>query len=103
RVNVKKLKDNIWREMAAGDRRKSMAADGAAMLLSDGDEIKLESDQRFSEIVSNLKNVYPREKLEELSISYCFICLLHLANERNLRIVGDSSLRDLVITQDHFD
>ncbi|KAI7829046.1 condensin complex subunit 2/barren [Kickxella alabastrina] len=103
RVNVKKLKDNIWREMAAGDRRKSMAADDAAMLLSDGDEVKLESDQRFSEIVSNLKNVYPREKLEELSISYCFICLLHLANERNLRIVGDSSLRDLVITQDHFD
>ncbi|KAI8324753.1 barren [Martensiomyces pterosporus] len=113
RVNVKKLKDNIWKEMAIGDRRKSLALlagtgkepdelDPAA-ISADDDTIKLEGKQRFSEVVSSLKNVYPREKLEELSISYCFICLLHLANERSLRIVGDSSLRDLVITQDSFE
>ncbi|KAJ2162374.1 hypothetical protein GGF46_000738 [Coemansia sp. RSA 552] len=104
RVNVKKLKDNIWREMANGDRRKSQAMGLAepADISLDGDAETLGSDQKFSEIVSGLKNVYPREKLEDLSVSYCFICLLHLANERNLRIEGDASLRDLVITQDHF-
>ncbi|KAJ1961558.1 hypothetical protein GGI12_003184 [Dipsacomyces acuminosporus] len=113
RVNVKKLKENIWREMAIGDRRKSaalLAGTGGepdelspADVSPEDDTIKLQSKQKFSEVVGSLKNVYPREKLEELSISYCFICLLHLANERNLRIVGDSSLRDLVITQDSFD
>ncbi|KAJ2492077.1 hypothetical protein IWW37_001791 [Coemansia sp. RSA 2050] len=100
RVNVKKLKDNIWREMASVGGEESDMASRAAL---DGADVKLESGQKFSSVVSSLKRVYPREKLEELSISYCFICLLHLANERNLRIVGDASLRDLVITQDEFD
>ncbi|KAJ2005597.1 hypothetical protein H4R26_001872 [Coemansia thaxteri] len=100
RVNVKRLKDNIWRELA-GDIS-SIGGSGGAEDEAEA-EVKLENMQKFSEVVSSLKKVYPREKLEELSISYCFICLLHLANERNLRIVGDSSLRDLVITQDEFE
>ncbi|KAJ2263406.1 hypothetical protein GGI01_000769 [Coemansia sp. RSA 376] len=100
RVNVKKLKDNIWREMASVGGDEGDAMTRAAL---DSAEAKLESIQKFSDVVSSLKKVYPREKLEELSISYCFICLLHLANERNLRIVGDASLRDLVITQDEFE
>ncbi|KAJ2856583.1 hypothetical protein J3B02_001515 [Coemansia erecta] len=101
RVNVKKLKENIWREMAASDRRESVAS--TDMATDDADEVKVEGDQKFSEIVGGLKNVYPREKLDELSISFCFICLLHLANERNLRIVGNESLSDLTISQDRFD
>ncbi|KAJ2320243.1 hypothetical protein H4R23_000553 [Coemansia sp. Cherry 401B] len=105
RVNVKKLKENIWREMAAGDRRRSQAMGLAqpADIVLDGDEVALGSNQKFSEIIGSLKNVYPPDKLEDLSVSFCFICLLHLANERNLRIEGDLSLRDLVITQDRFD
>ncbi|KAJ2795270.1 hypothetical protein H4R20_005938, partial [Coemansia guatemalensis] len=105
RVNVKRLKDNIWREMASAGRDKSQVMDTVepADISLDGDAGALMGDQKFSEVVSSLKNVYPREKLEELSVSYCFICLLHLANERNLRIEGEESLRDLVITQDHFD
>ncbi|KAJ2710043.1 hypothetical protein H4R19_003947, partial [Coemansia spiralis] len=105
RVNVKRLKDNLWREIAAGDRRRSeMGLADPADISLDGDGVAaLVGDQRFSEIVGGLKRVYTHEKLEELSISYCFICLLHLANERNLRIESDASLRDLVISQDHFD
>jgi hypothetical protein len=30
--------------------------------------------------------MYPREKMEEISTSFCFICLLHLANERGLKL-----------------
>ncbi|KAJ1939682.1 hypothetical protein FBU59_004041, partial [Linderina macrospora] len=96
RVNVKKLKDNIWREMAL--KTESSRA-GAAL---DDETIELEGDQKFSDVVSSLKTVYPPEKLNDLSVSYCFICLLHLANERNLRIEGDSTLSDLVIKQDRF-
>ncbi|KAJ2378787.1 hypothetical protein H4S02_007273, partial [Coemansia sp. RSA 2611] len=97
--------ENIWREMAAGDRRRSQAMGLAqpADIVLDGDEVALGSNQKFSEIIGSLKNVYPPDKLEDLSVSFCFICLLHLANERNLRIEGDLSLRDLVITQDRFD
>jgi condensin complex subunit 2 len=40
----------------------------------------------FSSVISGLEKSYPKEKLEEISTSFCFICLLHLANEQGLRL-----------------
>lgn len=40
----------------------------------------------FSSVVDSLAKVYPLDKLSDLSTSYCFICLLHLCNERGLQI-----------------
>ncbi len=40
----------------------------------------------FDNVISGLKRSYPREKMEEISTSFCFICLLHLANERGLKL-----------------
>lgn len=36
--------------------------------------------------MSGLRKAYPKDKMDEISTSYCFICLLHLANEKGLRI-----------------
>ena len=45
----------------------------------------------FDSVVSNLRKTYPRNKMQDISTSFCFICLLHLANERGLKIeVGES-------------
>ena len=40
----------------------------------------------FDNVISGLKKSYPREKMDEISTSFCFICLLHLANEQGLKI-----------------
>lgn len=40
----------------------------------------------FSSVISGLQKSYPREKMEEISTSFCFICLLHLANEQGLKL-----------------
>lgn len=40
----------------------------------------------FEKVITGLKKTYPREKMDEISTSFCFICLLHLANERGLKI-----------------
>lgn len=40
----------------------------------------------FTTVVSDLERSYPRDKLEEISTSFCFICLLHLANEQGLKL-----------------
>lgn len=37
-------------------------------------------------VVSGLRKLYPKDKMDEISTSFCFICLLHLANEKGLRI-----------------
>lgn len=42
--------------------------------------------KQFTSVISGLQKVYPEEKMEEISTSFCFICLLHLANENGLRI-----------------
>lgn len=46
----------------------------------------------FDSVVSNLRKTYPKDKMQDISTSFCFICLLHLANERGLKLeVGDSA------------
>lgn len=42
--------------------------------------------RQFTQVISGLRRSYPKEKMEEISTSFCFICLLHLANERGLKI-----------------
>ena len=48
----------------------------------------------FSNLINNLSKSYPSEALADVSVPYCFICLLHLANENNLEIkpTADSDL-----------
>jgi condensin complex subunit 2 len=48
----------------------------------------------FGEVVAGLERAYPKDKLEEISTSFCFICLLHLANERGLRVDSVAWERD---------
>ena len=40
----------------------------------------------FNQVIQNLGRQYPEEKFGEISTSFCFICLLHLANEKGLAV-----------------
>jgi condensin complex subunit 2 len=51
-------------------------------------------------VVNNLQNVYPRQALDDISTSYCFICLLHLANEKGLVINNQDNFENLTIRKD---
>lgn len=44
---------------------------------------------RFTNIMNSLKKVYPAETLRDISTSFGFICLLHLANEQGLILQSD--------------
>ena len=48
-----------------------------------------EEARTFTTVVSDLERTYPKDKLEEISTSFCFICLLHLANEQGLKLEVD--------------
>jgi len=56
---------------------------------------------KFTEVVSGLQNVYAKQQLDDISTSYCFICLLHLANEKGLTITNDENFEDLTIKRDY--
>jgi condensin complex subunit 2 len=56
---------------------------------------------KFTNVMQNLQSVYPKQAMNDISTSYCFICLLHLANEKGLVIEKQEGLSELMIRRDH--
>jgi len=83
RVDVRKLKENIWKNLDIIVKHENDDDDDVMQerLPTDPDDAK-----DFATVVDGLKRAYPRDKMEEISSSFCFICLLHLANEEGLKI-----------------
>ena len=50
--------------------------------------------------LDELESMYTPAKYNEISTSFCFICLLHLANEEGLEIVAPSSATTIPGTDD---
>lgn len=51
-------------------------------------------------MMGNLSSVYPSQQLADISTSYGFICLLHLANEKGLVIENMEGWADLRVRRD---
>lgn len=45
--------------------------------------------------------MYPKQMMADISTSFCFICVLHLANEKGLVISNNDNFLDLTIRKDH--
>ncbi|KNZ61904.1 hypothetical protein VP01_133g3 [Puccinia sorghi] len=100
RVDVKKLKENIWRELEEltieleseahdeGGGKDDLA--DQHMEHTEEDRMAKRKTKTFTKVINGLRTMYPQEKMEEISTSFCFICLLHLANEKGLRIQSNS-------------
>ncbi|MBW0496405.1 hypothetical protein O181_036120 [Austropuccinia psidii MF-1] len=98
RVDVKKLKENIWREL------EHLTIELEAETQKKSPEENLETEKEidkeispantFTKVISGLRSMYPKDKMEEISTSFCFICLLHLANEKGLRIQQTKKVTD---------
>ena len=61
---------------------------------------KEEEPLRFTQIMSDLQTVYPKQAMNDISTSFCFICLLHLANEKGLVIEKQEGLSELMVRRD---
>lgn len=56
---------------------------------------------KFTSLMGSLKNVYPQQQLKDISTSYCFICLLHLANEKGLVLEGErEQMQEILVRRD---
>jgi condensin complex subunit 2 len=110
RVDVKKLKENIWKglEMSSPDPKEVRVGSSSLLL---GLEVSFqrsydlpalclqgspepEEPKTFEKVLKGLQTKYPKDKFDDLSTSFCFICLLHLANEQGLRISSDRPIED---------
>lgn len=104
RIDIKKLKDSVWKELEevvlpVKRYPESPEYDPAAPV-PDADDSPSDAKQKAEAlvpVVSGLRKLYPKDKMEEISTSFMFICLLHLANEKGLR------LQTPRLTSDHDD
>lgn len=110
RVDVKLLKNNLWQIL----KNDSIFNDDGLKddkIKKFEDYIEQQSEQqtegeteitgpftKFSDILGNLDSMYPKETKGDLSTSFCFICLLHLANENGFSITNNKDNSDLLIT-----
>lgn len=86
RVDVKLLKDNLWNNLKPKTPPK------------DDTTSAVESTKKFGDVVTSIGKLYGAEEKKDLSTSFCFICLLHLANEHGLDIASNEFHDDLQIT-----
>ncbi|POY74947.1 hypothetical protein BMF94_1923 [Rhodotorula taiwanensis] len=98
RVDIKKLKDSVWRELEevvlpVKHYPESPSYDPKEPLPEVVEATPAAKDvkprkkaEALVPVVSGLRKLYPKDKMEEISTSFMFICLLHLANEKGLRL-----------------
>ncbi|KAL1595670.1 hypothetical protein SLS60_009359 [Paraconiothyrium brasiliense] len=96
KVDVKRLKENLWTGMGLEDIEAPPPADARDDVASKA----VDGSLKFTQVLNGLKTVYPTKALSEISTSYGFICLLHLANERGLEINNQEDYLDLSIKRD---
>ncbi|KAH7077435.1 condensin complex subunit 2/barren [Paraphoma chrysanthemicola] len=93
KVDVKRLKDELWKGIGFEDITTPPTPEAPSTKATDG-------SLTFTDVVNNLQSVYPKQAMNDISTSYCFICLLHLANEKGLVINNQPDFENLTIRRD---
>lgn len=124
KVDVRKLKENMWTGMSASlissidappqapptpapsipePDPDAMDFDSEPPAVPRSEPQKADQDKtlKFTGLMGSLKNVYPQQQLKDISTSYCFICLLHLANEKGLVLEGEKEkMEEILVRKD---
>lgn len=112
KVDVRRLKEEMWRGIGFEPVRVGVPSRSHDRLTSIQDvsppaatpsEPSAKSDDgvlKFTSVMNQLQTVYPPPAMADISTSYCFICLLHLANEKGLLLGNEAGLEELSIRKD---
>ena len=56
-------------------------------------------DGNLPGVINDLKKIYPKEKMKEISKASCLVSLLDLASEKNLDLISNDQLDDIFIVR----
>ncbi|KAM3830586.1 condensin complex subunit 2 [Vipera latastei] len=98
RMDMKKLKQSMWHLLTEVPKNQ---AEGE----TEGPEKKVNSlsvrgSKAFSSITTDLLHSLPSTMAKNLSVPLAFACLLHLANEKNLKLQGVQDLSEVLVLQE---
>ncbi|XP_041370641.1 condensin complex subunit 2-like [Gigantopelta aegis] len=105
KLDVRKLKAAMWNILTVSATQKNNDAEQTEVDISKGlEELSMKeksmSEQwSFNKMLESLPSHISESAVKNLSVPIAFVCLLHLANEKCLKIL-DTDMQDLIISQD---
>ncbi|XP_074784597.1 condensin complex subunit 2 isoform X1 [Athene noctua] len=96
KMDMKKLKKNMWDLLT--DKQKNQTV--AEMEDAERENTSVVTGEKvLSSITKELLHSLPSAIAKNLSVPLAFVCLLHLANEKNLKLEGTEDLSDILVKQ----
>ncbi|XP_053573799.1 condensin complex subunit 2 isoform X2 [Bombina bombina] len=97
KMDMKRLKTTMWSLLT---NTKLGSTDTVEEVSKDEPETAVVTDESvFSNVTKDLQKRLPPIMAQNLSVPLAFACLLHLANEKNLKLQGVEDLSDVMIMQ----
>ncbi|NXR25343.1 CND2 protein, partial [Cinclus mexicanus] len=95
RMDMRRLKRNMWElltEQGTGNEEEEAR---------EGTDTEVAGEKVLSDLTKDLLHRLPPTMATNLSVPLAFVCLLHLANEKNLRLESTKDLSDVLVKQGH--
>lgn len=99
KMDVKRLKNSIWNMLCGPAEENKENQGGQQQEKEHIQEKHVNGVHSFQSLLQELPQNVSKGMAKNLSVPIAFVCLLHLANEKTLKICSDSSMADLEIAQ----
>ncbi|XP_010002221.1 PREDICTED: condensin complex subunit 2 [Chaetura pelagica] len=101
KMDMKRLKKNMWELLTEGQKKLMVAEmeDEEKEEMEKKDTSVVADEVVFSNITNQLLHRLPSVMATNLSVPLAFACLLHLANEKNLKLESTEDLSDVLVKQ----
>ncbi|XP_072807530.1 condensin complex subunit 2 isoform X4 [Vicugna pacos] len=98
KMDMKKLKQSMWSLLTETPKQVGAEANHSENGQA-GDAVGVADKKMLSGLTKDLQKSLPPLMAQNLSIPLAFACLLHLANEKNLKLEGTEDLSDVLVGQ----
>ncbi|KAK2103602.1 hypothetical protein P7K49_017458 [Saguinus oedipus] len=99
KMDMKKLKQSMWSLLTALSGKEADIEANHKEAGKEGVPAEVADEKMLSRLTKDLQRSLPRVMAQNLSIPLAFACLLHLANEKNLKLEGTEDLSDVLVRQ----
>ncbi|KAK0163051.1 hypothetical protein PV327_006762 [Microctonus hyperodae] len=100
KLDMRRLKKCIWNSLLCHDQYDKDKENVNIDDKSHNDVLSVKGEIKFANIVADLPKKLNINDAEELSIATAFVSLLHLANEKCLKVHSNINFSDVIIAQD---
>ncbi|KZC10888.1 Condensin complex subunit 2 [Dufourea novaeangliae] len=94
KIDMRQLKKSIWNRLITTNDKETINTQN---MVEQETENKMKEQKSFSEIYRELPNMLTKANMEALSFPISFVSLLHLANEKTLKIQSLPDMSDIIV------